>query len=198
MSLEISSPAFRTKLKPTGMKSGVRCLQVFRSTSCTLCQRAQSDQSKMLGIIACYEPALGTFRETKKTRELTYFNREGGTYRVRVVLHRASGRLETFKCKGNKLVARASGRDFESAMVHTTLAGIEQDEQVTVDSRLVSTSRFFHSWLVAAASPWVHTPLRFLKALLSNCMHHSALGAEETVLLGLHAWDSSQSLLVAR
>ena len=95
-------------------------------------QRAQSDQSKMLGITACYEPALGTFRETKKTRELTYFNREGGTYRVRVVLHRASGRLETFKCKGEKLVARASGRDFESAMVHTTLAGIEQDEQVTV------------------------------------------------------------------
>ena len=95
-------------------------------------QRAESDQSKMLGITACYEPALGTFRETKKTRELTYFNREGGTYRVRVVLHRASGRLETFKCKGKKLVARASGRDFESAMVHTTLAGIEQDEQVTV------------------------------------------------------------------
>ena len=95
-------------------------------------QRAESDQSKMLGITACYEPALGTFRETKKTRELTYFNREGGTYRVRVVLHRASGRLETFKYKGKKLVARASGRDFESAMVHTTLAGIEQDEQVTV------------------------------------------------------------------
>ena len=45
-------------------------------------QRAESDQSKMLGITACYEPALGTFRETEKTRELTYFNREGGSYRV--------------------------------------------------------------------------------------------------------------------
>ena len=95
-------------------------------------QRAESDQSKMLGITACYEPDLATFRETKKTRELTYFNREGGTYRVRVVLHRASGRLETFKYKGKKLVACASGRDFESAMVQTTLVGIEQDEPVTV------------------------------------------------------------------
>ena len=79
-------------------------------------QRAESDQTKMLGITACYEPDLATFRETKKTRELTYFNREGGNYRVRVVLHRASGRLETFKYKGRKLVACASGRDFESAM----------------------------------------------------------------------------------
>ena len=51
---------------------------------------------------------------------------------MRVVLHRASGRLETFKYKGEKLVARATGRDFESAMVHTTLVGIEKDERVRV------------------------------------------------------------------
>ena len=95
-------------------------------------QKAESDQSKMLGIIACYEPALGTFRETKKTRELTYFNREGGTYRVRVALDRASGRLESFKYKGKRLIATASGRDFDSAMVQTTLVGIERDEPVTV------------------------------------------------------------------
>jgi hypothetical protein len=95
-------------------------------------QRAESDQSKMLGITACYEPDLATFRETKKTRELAYFNREGGTYRVRVVLNIKSGRLETFKYKGRKLVACASGRDFDSVMVQTTLVGIERDEPVTV------------------------------------------------------------------
>ncbi len=95
-------------------------------------QRAESDQSKMLGITACYEPALGTFRETKKNRELTYFNREGGTYRVRVLLNKKSGRLETFKYKGKKLIASASGKSFESAMAHTTLVGIERDEPVTV------------------------------------------------------------------
>ena len=98
-----------------------------------LAPRAESDANKMLGIItACYEPDLATFRETKKTRTMTYCNSEGGTYRVRVVLHRASGRLETFKYKGEKLVARATGRDFESAMVHTTLVGIEKDERVRV------------------------------------------------------------------
>src|SRR5579862_7638640 len=86
-------------------------------------QRAESDQSEMLGVTASYEPDLATFRETKMTRRLTYFNVEGGTYRVRVVLNKASGRLETFKYKGKKLVACASGRDFESVMVQTTLIG---------------------------------------------------------------------------
>jgi len=95
-------------------------------------QKAESDQSKMLGITASYEPDLATFRETKMTRRLTYFNVKGGTYRVRVVLNRASGRLETFKYKGKKLLARASGMNFESAMVHTTLVGIEKDEMVRV------------------------------------------------------------------
>jgi hypothetical protein len=98
----------------------------------TCVQRAESNESKMLGISACYEPDLATFRETKKTRELTYFNREGGTYLVRVVLDRANGRLETFKYKGKKLIASASGRDFDIAMVQTTLVGIEKDEPVTV------------------------------------------------------------------
>ena len=93
----------------------------------------ESKHSEILAIIiARYEPDLVTFRETKKTRELTYFNREGGTYFVRVVLDRASGRLETLKYKGEKLVACASGMNFESAMVHTTLAGIEKDEMVRV------------------------------------------------------------------
>ena len=95
-------------------------------------QRAESDQSKMLGITASYEPDLATFRETKKARTMMYRNSEGGTYRVRVVLNKASGRLDPFKYKGKKLVARASGRDFESAMVQTTLIGIQKDELVRV------------------------------------------------------------------
>ena len=99
---------------------------------CACVQRTESDKSKMLGITACYEPDLTTFRETTKTRTMTYCNSEGGTYRVRVVLHRASGRLETLKYKGEKLVACASGMNFESAMVQTTLVGIEKDERVKV------------------------------------------------------------------
>ena len=95
-------------------------------------QKAESDQSKMLGITACYEPDLATFRETKKSRTMTYCNIEGGSYRVRVVLNKASGRLETFKCKGKKLIARASGMSFDSVMVQTTLVGIYRDERVRV------------------------------------------------------------------
>src|SRR6201987_3755638 len=60
-------------------------------------QTEGSYQNKIIGITSCYEPELATFRETKKTRTMTYCNSEGGTYRVRVVLHRTSGRLETFK-----------------------------------------------------------------------------------------------------
>jgi hypothetical protein len=98
-----------------------------------LAPRAESDQNKILGIITVrYEPDLASFCETKTTRTMTYCNSEGGTYRVRVVLDRASGRLTTFKYKGEKLVAQASGRDFQSAMLHTTLIGIEEDEPVRV------------------------------------------------------------------
>ena len=95
-------------------------------------QRAESEQTKMLGITACYEPDVATFHETEKARELTYFNRGGGKYSVRVVLDRMSGRLETFKYKGRKLIANASGMSFESVMTQTTLVGIERDEPVTV------------------------------------------------------------------
>jgi hypothetical protein len=95
-------------------------------------QTAESDQNKIIGVTACYEPDLATFRETKKTRTMTYRNSEGSTYRVRVVLNKANGRLDTFKYKGEKLVARASGLNFESAMVQTTLVGIYKDEPVKV------------------------------------------------------------------
>jgi len=106
-------------------------LQGFRS-NIVYAQTAESDQNKIIGVTACYEPDLATFRETKKTRTMTYCNSEGGTYFVRVVLDRASGRMETFKYKGEKLVACASGRDFESVMVQTTLVGIYKDERVKV------------------------------------------------------------------
>ncbi len=98
-----------------------------------LVRKSKLDENKILGAIAaCCEPGLAAFRETKKTREMTYFNREGGTYRVRVVLDKASGLLETFKYRGKKLLACASGPDFDNAMLHTTLMGIEKHEPVRV------------------------------------------------------------------
>ncbi len=49
-----------------------------------------------------------------------------------MVLDKASGLLETFKYRGKKLLAYASGLDFDNAMLHTTLIGIEKDEPVRV------------------------------------------------------------------
>ena len=95
--------------------------------------KSASDANEIWGALtACYEPDLATFRETKKTREMTYFNQEGGIYRVRVVLGKPSGLLETFKYRGKKLLAYASGPDFENAMLHTTMIGIEKDEPVRI------------------------------------------------------------------
>jgi hypothetical protein len=62
-----------------------------------LVRKSKVDENEVSGAItACYETDLARFCETKKTRVMTYFNREGGTYRVRVVLDKASGLLETF------------------------------------------------------------------------------------------------------
>src|ERR1700751_2093755 len=44
----------------------------------------ESKHSEILAIIISrYEPDLATFRNSKKTRTMTYCNSEGGTYRVR-------------------------------------------------------------------------------------------------------------------
>ncbi len=46
-----------------------------------------------------------------------------------VVLDKASGLLETFKYRGKKLLAYASGLDFDNAMLHKTLIGIRRMSQ---------------------------------------------------------------------
>lgn len=83
-------------------------------------------------VAARYEPDLATFSESDAVREMTYRNPKGGDYSVRVVLHKDSGVLETFKYRGEDLVATASGHDFDSAMMHTTAVGIQNDELVTI------------------------------------------------------------------
>ena len=91
----------------------------------------QSQNIRPVMASALYEPDLRTFRETEATRELTYFNKQGGDYRVRAVLRKAGG-LETSKYKGRKLIALAEGPDFDGAMVQTTMIGVQKDERVEV------------------------------------------------------------------
>jgi len=47
-------------------------------------------------------------------------------------LGKARGLLETFESRGKKLLAYASGPDFDNAILHTSLTGIEKDEPVRV------------------------------------------------------------------
>lgn len=91
---------------------------------------ASQGQNKSPAVVsALYEPDLTTFRGTDTTRELTYFNKLGRNCRVRVVLKKAGG-METFKYKGEKLIASASGHDFASAMTQTTMIGIQENEPI--------------------------------------------------------------------
>ena len=92
----------------------------------------ETSGAKQVGIMALYAPDVSTFRRTRKSRQLVYFNPKGGPYRVRVVANGLNGQLETFKYKGRKLVAYASGRDFRSAMIQTTMLGIHPDEPRSV------------------------------------------------------------------
>ena len=48
-------------------------------------------------------------------------------FSVLVVLHR-EGRIETFKYRGSELICEACGRDFRTAMIHTTASGLAPGE----------------------------------------------------------------------
>jgi hypothetical protein len=84
-------------------------------------------------ITALYEPDLDSFRETETARKMTYFNTQGGNFRVEVSLQKGSLRLDTFKYEGEKLIAAATGSDFDTAMLQTTMIGIQKDEPVRLD-----------------------------------------------------------------
>ena len=77
---------------------------------------------------ACYWFDPGTYREDDQIREMLYFPREESAYFVRVTLRKDTGVWETFKYRAEDLVCTASGPNFEAAMLHTTLAGLEPDE----------------------------------------------------------------------
>jgi hypothetical protein len=52
------------------------------------------------------------------------------SHHLRVVMHRR-GKVETFKYCRQTLIRGASGHDFNSAMIHTTMLGLAPDEPPT-------------------------------------------------------------------
>jgi hypothetical protein len=95
----------------------------------------RTKSGEILGVAgALYEPDAATFVETQEHRELTYINKAGGPYMLKVVL-KSDGSLEALKYKGKKVVAGAAGREFDRAMFQVGLIGIAPDEPVSFVER---------------------------------------------------------------
>jgi len=73
----------------------------------------------------------GTFMHGEQTRQMLYRPTIESDFSVLVVLH-SEGRIETFKYRASELICEARGSDFQIAMIHTTMGGIEPDERWTI------------------------------------------------------------------
>jgi len=71
-----------------------------------------------------------TFVQDDRSKQMRYRPAGASDFSVLIVLHR-DGRIETFKYRGSELIREASGPDFQSAMVHTTMGGLVPDEPWT-------------------------------------------------------------------
>jgi len=81
-------------------------------------------------IASLYEPDAASFVEAEDCRSLTYLNKAGGAYTLKVAL-KPDGSLEALKYKGKKVVAAAAGKGFDGAMFQVGLMGIAPDEPVS-------------------------------------------------------------------
>ncbi|MBP1688508.1 MAG: hypothetical protein H6Q33_4651 [Deltaproteobacteria bacterium] len=98
--------------------------------------------------IACYWFDEGSYREDETIREMMYVPRrpagdtagtemapvspEENPYHVLVRYQKASGVWETFKFRGERQIAYASGADYDRALIHTTLIHLEPDEPADI------------------------------------------------------------------
>jgi hypothetical protein len=74
-----------------------------------------------------------SYIEDDHKRQMEYRSRKSNPYSVSVMWNKVENRWETRKHKSDKLICLASGTDFNSAMMHTTLRGPEPDE--TLDTQ---------------------------------------------------------------
>jgi hypothetical protein len=75
-----------------------------------------------------YYPDPISYIEDRHKRQMQYKSRKAGEYSITVVWDKDQSRWETRKYKGNELVLLAYGKDFNSAMWHTTALGPQLDE----------------------------------------------------------------------
>jgi len=89
--------------------------------------RHQPDGSKRF-LAACYWFDPGTYQEDEATKQMTYVSRTDYGYLVKVIINKKSGAIESYKYKGQTLISQSSGDNFDRAMIHATLCGVEPDE----------------------------------------------------------------------
>ena len=80
-----------------------------------------------------YYPDPTSYIEDEHKRQMQYKSRKAGEYSITVVWDKDESRWETRKYKGNELVFLAYGKDFNSAMLHTTLLGPQIDEALDTE-----------------------------------------------------------------
>ena len=86
----------------------------------------QNSQESLIHV--CYEPAPETYQENSERKEMRYFTTPTNGFSVRVIFDKKTGRWQTEKYNGDKVVRRAVGSTFDKAMLHTTMDGPEADE----------------------------------------------------------------------
>ena len=75
-----------------------------------------------------YYPDPSSYAEDEYKRQMDYKSRKASEYSITIIWDKAQSRWETRKYKGSQLVLLAFGKDFNSAMWHTTSLGPELDE----------------------------------------------------------------------
>ena len=69
-----------------------------------------------------------TFSEDSKQRRMRYYPKREILFWVEVVISKISGSIEVRKYRREGLVSAAAGRDFRTALIDTTVSGLEEDE----------------------------------------------------------------------
>jgi hypothetical protein len=75
-----------------------------------------------------YYPDPSSYAEDEYKRQMDYKSRKASEYSITIRWDKAQSRWETRKYKGSQLVLLAFGKDFNSAMWHTTALGPQLDE----------------------------------------------------------------------
>jgi hypothetical protein len=83
---------------------------------------------------ATYVFDLTTFVADEQSRQMRYRPAVECDFSILVVLH-PDGRVDTFKYRGSEMICEASGPDFRTAMIHTTVCGLALDEPSTINIR---------------------------------------------------------------